>query len=113
MIGPDVFDGNATKAAEEVSPPRPVLVRVADVQPEAEAGWTAEIVRGFRDTSAFMSACTPSRLNFEGDMTRMNPRTGNYRGGYGDFFAYQQLLRDWRARGDFAGLRLEEAEAAR
>ncbi|MDQ6617392.1 MAG: AAA family ATPase [Actinomycetota bacterium] len=35
MIGPDVFDGNATKAAEEVSPPRPVLVRVADVQPEA------------------------------------------------------------------------------
>jgi cation diffusion facilitator CzcD-associated flavoprotein CzcO len=88
-------------------------VRVADVTPEAEGEWTAEIVSTFLDSSSFMAACTPSRLNFEGDVSRANPRAGTYRGGLGDFFAYQKLLRDWRARGDFAGLRIEEgAEAA-
>ena len=59
-----------------------------------------------------MAACTPSRLNFEGDVSRANPRAGTYGGGFGDFFAYQKLLRDWRARGDFAGLRIEEGSDA-
>ena len=87
-------------------------VRVADVTPEAEDEWTAEIVSAFVDSSSFMAACTPSRLNFEGDVSRANPRAGTYRGGLGDFFAYQKLLRDWRARGDFAGLRIEEGAQA-
>jgi len=83
-------------------------IRVADVLPEAEQKWTAEIESTYRDASGFMAACTPSRLNFEGDASRANPRTGTYGGGYGDFFAYQKLLREWRERGDFAGLRIEE-----
>jgi cation diffusion facilitator CzcD-associated flavoprotein CzcO len=87
-------------------------VRVADVTPEAEAEWTAAIVSTFLDSSSFMAACTPSRLNFEGDVSRANPRAGSYGGGLGDFFAYQKLLRDWRARGDFAGLRIEEGSDA-
>ncbi len=88
-------------------------VRVADVLPEAEADWTAKIESTYRDNSGFMAACTPSRLNFEGDLSRANPRTGTYGGGYGDFFGYQKLLRDWRAAGDFAGLRIEKgADAA-
>jgi hypothetical protein len=71
-------------------------------------------VSSFHDTSAFMAACTPSRLNFEGDVSQANPRTGTYGGGFGDFFAYQKLLREWRARGDFAGLRIEKGvDAAR
>jgi hypothetical protein len=61
-----------------------------------------------------MLACTPSRLNYEGDVSRANPRANSYGGGYGDFFGYQKLLRDWRTRGDFAGLRIEEgADAVR
>jgi cation diffusion facilitator CzcD-associated flavoprotein CzcO len=89
-------------------------VQSADVLPEAEQAWTAEIVSAYQDTSVFMAACTPSRINFEGDVSQANPRTGTYGGGFGDFFAYQQVLRDWRKRGDFAGLRLEEgADAAR
>jgi cyclohexanone monooxygenase/pentalenolactone D synthase len=87
-------------------------VRSADVTPEAEQAWVDEIVSTFRDTRAFMSACTPSRLNFEGDLTRINPRTGNYKGGYGDFIGYEQLLRDWRKAGDFAGLDIEEDAGA-
>jgi cation diffusion facilitator CzcD-associated flavoprotein CzcO len=82
--------------------------RSADVTPEAEQAWVDEIVGTFRDTREFMSSCTPSRLNFEGDMSRINARTGNYKGGYGDFIGYEQLLRDWRKAGDFAGLEIEE-----
>ena len=86
-------------------------VRVADVLPEAEAAWTAEIVSAYQDTSSFMAACTPSRINFEGDLSKANPRTGTYGGGFGDFFAYQKLLREWRRSGDFIGVRLEEGDA--
>jgi cation diffusion facilitator CzcD-associated flavoprotein CzcO len=82
--------------------------RLADVLPEAEEEWTAEIVSSYEDTTEFMASCTPSRLNHEGDLSKVDPRKGNYRGVFGDFFGYQKLLRDWRARGDFAGLRLEE-----
>jgi len=85
-------------------------IRSADVTPEAEAEWTAAIVSSYQDTKEFMAACTPSRINFEGEVERANPRTGTYGGGFGDFFAYQQLLRDWRAGGDFPGLRLERDE---
>jgi cation diffusion facilitator CzcD-associated flavoprotein CzcO len=88
--------------------------RVADVLPEAEEDWTAQIVSKARDTSGFMLACTPSRLNYEGDVGRANPRANSYGGGYGDFFGYQQLLRDWRASGEFEGLRIEAgADSAR
>jgi len=82
-------------------------VRVADVTPEAEQAWTAEIVSTFRDTTEFMAACTPSRINFEGDMSRVNPRVGHYGGGMGDFFGWQELLREWRTSGRFEGLALE------
>jgi cation diffusion facilitator CzcD-associated flavoprotein CzcO len=89
-------------------------VRTADVLPEAEEDWTAQIVSKARDTSGFMLACTPSRLNYEGDVSRANPRANSYGGGYGDFFGYQKLLRDWRASGDFEGMRIEEgAETTR
>jgi cyclohexanone monooxygenase/pentalenolactone D synthase len=87
-------------------------VRVFDVSSEAEDAWTAAIVGGFRDNTAFMAACTPSRLNFEGDPSAANPRNGAYGGGYGDFFGYQELLAEWRARGDFAGLDLDREVAS-
>jgi cyclohexanone monooxygenase len=82
-------------------------VKVFDVAPEAEEAWTDGIVATFRDTSAFMAACTPSRYNFEGDPSRLNPRNAAYGGGYGDFFGFQDLLAEWRANGDFAGWELQ------
>ena len=53
-----------------------------------------------------MAVCTPSRLNFEGDPSAANPLQGTYGGGYGDVFGWRDLLREWRARDDFAGLEL-------
>ena len=38
----------------------------------------------------------------------LNPRSGAYGGGYGDFFGYQDLLVEWRANGDFEGFELDE-----
>jgi cation diffusion facilitator CzcD-associated flavoprotein CzcO len=83
-------------------------VKVFDVSEEAEAEWVSTIESTARDTSAFMAACTPSRLNFEGDPSAANPRNGSYGGGYGDFYGWQALLKEWRERGDFPGFELDE-----
>jgi cation diffusion facilitator CzcD-associated flavoprotein CzcO len=82
-------------------------VKVFETTDEAEQGWTDIILSTWRDNSAFMAACTPSRLNFEGNPAMLNPRSGAYGGGYGDFFGYQDLLTEWRAKGDFEGFDLE------
>jgi len=87
-------------------------VKVFDVSARAEAAWVERIVSDWRDNRAFLAACTPSRLNFDGHPEAANPRSGTYGGVYGDVFAYQRLLEEWRARGDFAGLEIDEAVAS-
>ena len=82
-------------------------VRIADVTEAAEADWVAKIEAGFSDRSAFMLACTPSRLNFDGDPSLQNPRNGSYGGGYGDYFGWLTLIEEWRETG-FPGLALDE-----
>jgi len=37
----------------------------------------------------------------------MNPRSGSYGGGRGDFLGFCELLAQWRAKGDFAGLEIK------
>jgi cation diffusion facilitator CzcD-associated flavoprotein CzcO len=85
-------------------------VKVFDVTEEAERDWTEIILSTARDPTAFMAACTPSRLNFEGNPSMFNPRNGAYGGGYGDVFGYRDLLAEWRSNGEFAGWELIEAE---
>ena len=46
-----------------------------------------------------MSACTPSRINQEGNPEALNPRNGNYGRGLGDYFGYRELLRGVARRG--------------
>jgi cyclohexanone monooxygenase/pentalenolactone D synthase len=82
-------------------------VKIFDVREDAEADWVQQILDAYADRSAFMAACTPSRLNFEGDVSAANPLSGTYGGGYGDVFGWRDLLKEWRERGDFAGLELE------
>ncbi|MFI4894218.1 MAG: flavin-containing monooxygenase [Phycisphaerales bacterium JB058] len=81
---------------------------VFDVSEAAEADWCEEIRSTHVDTQAFMSLCTPSRLNNEGDPTGWNPLMAHYGGGFGDFFGFQKILRDWRASGELPGLELEK-----
>jgi cation diffusion facilitator CzcD-associated flavoprotein CzcO len=82
-------------------------VRAFDVADEAEAEWTQRIIESFVDPSHVMSACTPSRINNEGNPQGMNPKMANYGRGFGDFFAYRDLLEQWLERGDFEGLELD------
>jgi len=82
-------------------------VEVFDVSAEAEEAWTQKIVDSFVDSSSVMAACTPSRINNEGHPELNNPRNGNYGRGFGDYFAYRELLEQWLEAGNFEGLELK------
>ncbi len=81
-------------------------VRVFDVNADAEENYVSGVLDAYTDTSAVMEACTPSRLNNEGNPKAMNPRGGSYGGGRGDLFGWIQLLKDWREADDFEGLEI-------
>jgi cation diffusion facilitator CzcD-associated flavoprotein CzcO len=87
-------------------------VKVFDVSDQAEAQWCEKILEGYVDGTAIMSACTPSRLNNEGNPGAMKPRNGSYGGGLGDFYGFYELIAEWRAqlaRGDAVGLEIDES----
>jgi cation diffusion facilitator CzcD-associated flavoprotein CzcO len=88
-------------------------VRVADVSVKAEEEYVDGIVDLYRDTSVVMEACTPSRLNNEGNPKAMNPRGGAWGGGRGDLFGWVKMLADWREQGDFVGLEIDQPAVAR
>jgi len=75
-----------------------------DVDAEAEEAWIQKVLDSWVDGSLLLSACTPSRINNEGDPSGMNPRNGNYGRGLGDFFAYRELLQGWLEDGTCEGL---------
>ncbi|MBJ7337455.1 NAD(P)/FAD-dependent oxidoreductase [Mycolicibacterium sp.] len=81
-------------------------VKDFDVSADAEADWIRQIAETYVDPSAVMSACTPSRINNEGDPGGVKPRDTNYGRGFGDYFAYRDLLESWLASGDLDGLEL-------
>jgi cation diffusion facilitator CzcD-associated flavoprotein CzcO len=82
-------------------------VALFDVSADAEEAWTQKVVDSFVDPSIIMSACTPSRLNNEGHPETINPRSGNYGRGFGDWFGYRDLLEEWLETGSFEGLEIE------
>ncbi len=82
-------------------------VTAFDVSAEAEEHWTQEVVASFVDASEVMSACTPSRINFEGHPEAFNPRNGNYGRGLGNYFKYRDLLEQWLEAGECEGFELD------
>jgi cation diffusion facilitator CzcD-associated flavoprotein CzcO len=94
------FVGGAVRILDERG------VQAFDVAAEAEEAWGQKIVDSFVDASGVMSACTPSRINLEGNPQAMNPRNGNYGRGLGDWFGYRELLEQWLEQGDCEGLEL-------
>ncbi len=99
VLGAEVIGATISALAAAGSP-------VFEVTEQAEAEWTSGIVGSFVDASPVMAACTPSRINNEGHPEQLNPRNGNYGRGFGDFFAYRELVRSWVHAGDFEGLEL-------
>jgi cation diffusion facilitator CzcD-associated flavoprotein CzcO len=82
-------------------------VRVFDVSAAAEEEWTQKILDSFVDGSRVMAACTPSRMNQEGNPQSVNPRNSNYGRGFGDYFAYRERLHQWLDQGDCEGLEID------
>jgi cation diffusion facilitator CzcD-associated flavoprotein CzcO len=101
----------AEHIATTIAQLRKAGVQQFEVSEAAEEDWANGIVSSFKDSSAFIDACTPSRLNFDSDSSKINPRNGNYGGGRGDALGWQQTLAEWRSRGDFAGWDLVTADA--
>jgi cation diffusion facilitator CzcD-associated flavoprotein CzcO len=87
-------------------------VEAFDVSAQAEEAWTQKVVDSFMPGTSVMAACTPSRINNEGHPETINPRDGNYGGGFGDWFGYRDLLESWVADGRFEGLELEVPSSA-
>ncbi len=87
-------------------------IEMFEVSAEAEEAWTKEILDTYVDSSAVMSACTPSRINNEGHPEALNPRNTNYGRGFGDWFGYRELLEEWLATGDLEGLELKVRSTA-
>jgi cyclohexanone monooxygenase len=78
-------------------------IQVVEVTREAAETWGAEIDRTTLQQTQFLSECTPSYFNFEGDLGRRNVRNSQYGGGP---IAFYGLLADWRAQGTMPGLEL-------
>jgi cation diffusion facilitator CzcD-associated flavoprotein CzcO len=90
-------------------------VGVFEVSEQAEAQWCRTILATYVDANDLMAACTPSRLNFEGNPAALKPRNGSYGGGLGDFYGFYDLIGKWRselAAGDSPGLELDGSPAS-
>ena len=81
-------------------------VAAFDVSAEAEADWIRQIVDTYIDPSSVLSACTPSRINNEGNPGGIRARDTNFGRGFGDYFGYRELLEKWLASGELDGLDL-------
>ena len=83
---------------------------IATVEPtsEAEAEWTQTIVAMSGDRLTFLETCTPGYYNGEGNVSPQVARSLPYGAGP---VAFIELLRQWRAGGDFAGLERDGAHA--
>ncbi len=82
---------------------------------EAQDDWVRTIHETAIDNTEFLLECTPGYWNGEGGGAGPD-RAKKLRFIFGEpygpgFYAFDQLLQDWRDRGDMAGLRLEPASA--
>jgi cation diffusion facilitator CzcD-associated flavoprotein CzcO len=88
-----------------------------DVTADAESEWVQRVMADSMAAAPPPGGvpCTPgSRMLFDddGNMVLLDRHAGTYGGGFGDYFGYRDLLDDWLARGDFAGLDLDRTESA-
>jgi len=83
-------------------------VAAFEVSEAAETDWCNKILETRIDSSPIMSLCPPSRINNEGDPAGIPALAGNYGPGMGDFFGFDALLAEWRAKGDLEGFELDE-----
>ena len=78
-------------------------VRVVEASAEAEDAWVRTIEQLAQNNQQFLEACTPGYYNNEGQPEQRTSRNGSYGAGAIKFI---EVLEEWRAQGDLAGLEL-------
>ena len=84
-------------------------IRSLEPTQEAEDAWVQTIVQGAAGMAHFFGDCTPGYYNNEGTASEAAARFASYGAGAEAFF---QLLADWRAAGDLAGLEVKHHPSA-
>ena len=75
---------------------------------QAERDWVDTIVKLGESRRRFIESCTPGYYNNEGRLSDVEARSAPFGGGP---IAFVKLLREWRDRGDFAGLEIDGSHA--
>lgn len=81
-------------------------VTEVEATPEAELGWTQEILEAVLDRRKFMEECTPGYYNNEGQASPLAASFAPYGKGSMAFF---DILKNWRDAGGFDGLILRRS----
>ena len=100
---PHLLDESSTHVCHILSCAIDAGVREVEVTDDAEAAWVQTLSESARNVRAFQEQCTPGYYNTEGQPGEGGLIGSSYGKGPMAFF---QLLADWRAAGDFAGLEL-------
>ena len=100
---PHLLDESSTHVCHILSCAIDAGVREVEVTDDAEAAWVQTLSESARNVRAFQEQCTPGYYNNEGQPGEGGLIGSSYGKGPMAFF---QLLADWRAAGDFAGLEL-------
>jgi cyclohexanone monooxygenase len=87
-----------TRGAAVVEPSKPAMEAYVSHMRENEF-----------DTAGFLGECTPGYFNNDGEA---KPKWALFRGYLPGWKSFQQMLTDWRAKGDLAGLVLSEPKHA-
>lgn len=99
-----MLDEQAIHLAYIVARAREMGAVTVEVSAEAEDAWVAACLEKAQNRGAFNEDCTPGYYNNEGQ-ARNQPQNGAYGLGPG-VMDFLQLLGDWRAAGDLAGLEI-------
>ncbi|OBX19785.1 monooxygenase [Erythrobacter sp. QSSC1-22B] len=79
-------------------------IKRVEASASAEEEWTDKIVELSGDRIEFLEACTPGYYNNEGGRLDLAARSMPFGGGP---LAFIEILKDWRANGEFEGLELD------
>lgn len=106
---PHMLDELAVHIAHIVSHAQQHGIKRVEATSEAEQDWTRTIVdKGMNGAVLGGETCTPGYYNNEGKPNPLAAQAAPYGEGPIAFF---EILRQWRAAGDFSGLQLDKADA--
>lgn len=100
-----VFERLAQQVAAVIGEAFESGMEIAEVSQEAVDEWVEIIDQSHDETKAFLAKCTPGQYNNEGDLDDPDAAANRLYGGGCE--AFLEILREWREKGTFEGMRFE------